>query len=287
METRKQILQSFFYYRASGETNREKWSNILSKDFYMTTPITPYRIFSPAEVVCGIRCLQGVDAVISDTASLHTMVQALATRHIENVRVQYFCGSEDMVCSGNIVMCRWVMKTENAVACGANFEVFKQGMMTAVFNQQGVLESVELVYDVMSFMQQLRRASQQSGFQVIPNTLNLVILTNNDCPPGEARIIFDYNSPYHVMFVTQNWKDITETESENLIGQPCPFLLDTNDNNNSWSQEFRSAVQHQRSSHAVCTLTSSRKNFFVRIFPLYDDSSVTHFLALVREAVMC
>lgn len=41
-----------------------------------------------------------------------------------------------MVCSGNIVMCRWVMKTENAVSCGANFEVFKQGMMTAVFNIQ-------------------------------------------------------------------------------------------------------------------------------------------------------
>ncbi len=64
------------------------------------------------------------------------MVQALATRHLENVRVQYFCGSEDMVCSGNVVMCRWVMKTENAVACGANFEVFKQGMMTSVFNAQ-------------------------------------------------------------------------------------------------------------------------------------------------------
>jgi hypothetical protein len=31
---------------------------------------------------------------------------------------------------------------------------------------KGRLESVELVYDVMSFMQQLRRASQQSGFQV-------------------------------------------------------------------------------------------------------------------------
>lgn len=50
MEMRKQVLQSFFFYRASGETSREKWSNILSKDFYMTTPITPYRIFSPAEV---------------------------------------------------------------------------------------------------------------------------------------------------------------------------------------------------------------------------------------------
>jgi hypothetical protein len=100
-------------------------------------------------------------------------------------------------------MCRWVMKTENAVECGANFEVFKQGMMTAVFNPEGTLDSVELVYDVMSFMQQLRRASQQSCFQVIPNTLNLVILTNNDCPEGEARIIFDHTSPYHIMFTTK------------------------------------------------------------------------------------
>jgi hypothetical protein len=85
MEMKKQVLQSFFFFRASGETNQEKWAEILSKDFYMTTPITPYRIFSPAEVVCGIRCLQGIDAVISDAASLHTMIQALATRHLENV----------------------------------------------------------------------------------------------------------------------------------------------------------------------------------------------------------
>jgi hypothetical protein len=102
MESKKQVLQTFFFFRASGETNLDKWATILSKDFYMTTPITPYRIFSPAEVssiyisppplthslqvVCGIRCLQGVDALNSDTASLHTMVQALATRHAETVR---------------------------------------------------------------------------------------------------------------------------------------------------------------------------------------------------------
>lgn len=85
MESKKQVLQTFFYFRACQETDQEKWSTILSKDFYMTTPITPYRIFSPAEVVCGIRCLQGTDALICDTASLHTMVQALATRHSEPV----------------------------------------------------------------------------------------------------------------------------------------------------------------------------------------------------------
>lgn len=54
-----------------------------------------------------------------------------------------------MVCSGNIVMCRWVMKTENAVACGANFEVFKQGMMTAVFNPQVfILKLIYIIFQI-------------------------------------------------------------------------------------------------------------------------------------------
>mmetsp|Transcript_16570 Transcript_16570/g.24925 ORF Transcript_16570/g.24925 Transcript_16570/m.24925 type:complete len:439 (+) Transcript_16570:99-1415(+) len=291
---RKQTLQTFFFLRASGETDRQKWATILADDFYLTSPITPYRIFCPAEVVCGIRCMQGIDAVVADTASLHTMLQALATRHNDKVRMQYYCGMEDMVCTGDILMCRWVMKTENAVACGANFECFKQGMMTAVFNPQGKLQSVELIFDVMSFMQHLRRASAShaAGFQVVPNTLSLVMITNDDTPANEARIIFESSPPYKIHFASEKWRAISGIPAEDAVGMPCFFLsgpCETVGGSVDQTSNLRQGVKHRISSYAIYSHVmpdGTPKKLFIRIFPLYDDNLVTHYLALVQNAVV-
>ena len=47
---RRQVVQSMFYFRATGETSREAWGKILADDFVFVQPITPYRSFKPAEV---------------------------------------------------------------------------------------------------------------------------------------------------------------------------------------------------------------------------------------------
>lgn len=57
-------------------------------------------------------------------------------------------------------MCKWHMVTMNAVQRGARYEVAKQGMIKAKFSNSNKLTMVEHIFDVMTFMQQLRRASR-------------------------------------------------------------------------------------------------------------------------------
>ena len=42
------------------------------------------------------------------------------------VRVQYYSGPEDTIMTGDSFMCKWLLRTENAVSRGARYEVFKQ-----------------------------------------------------------------------------------------------------------------------------------------------------------------
>lgn len=69
------------------------------------------------------------------------------------------------------LMCRWLMKTENAIECGSKCEVFSHGMLRARFSAENRIKHLELVFDVMSLMQQLQRAQGGEGFRVIPNTV--------------------------------------------------------------------------------------------------------------------
>jgi hypothetical protein len=64
-------------------------------------------------------------------------------------------------------MCKWSITTENIVARGGLFEVTKEGMLVARFSPgSNKLRSVDVSFDVMSYMQQLRRTSERTAFQV-------------------------------------------------------------------------------------------------------------------------
>jgi len=162
---RKKVLQTMYHYRSTGETNRLKWSCILDDDFALYLPITPYRSFPPTQVHYGQRRITGIDAVIEDTRSLFEMCQSIGQRtNASNIiRRQYYFGPEDMVISGDNLMCRWVMQTENARECGAFSELYNKGMLKATFNSKNKLLSMEQTFDVMNFMHQLRRATGQSN----------------------------------------------------------------------------------------------------------------------------
>jgi hypothetical protein len=43
-------LHQLFEYRTTRECDPEKWKELITDDFIMTLPITPYRSFSPSEV---------------------------------------------------------------------------------------------------------------------------------------------------------------------------------------------------------------------------------------------
>ena len=80
--------------------------------------------------------------------------------------VQYYSGPNESVMAENTFMCKWHMTTVNAVRKGSRYEISKHGMAKAVFSAQNKLTFVELAFDVMSFMQQLRRSSGKFDFLV-------------------------------------------------------------------------------------------------------------------------
>lgn len=70
-------------------------------------------------------------------------------------------------------MCQWLMKTDNATECGAQCEVFTHGMLRAYFSPDNRIKRLEMVFDVMGFMQQLQRAMVRGEFRMVPNTVSL------------------------------------------------------------------------------------------------------------------
>ena len=198
-----------------------RWRAVLEETFQLILPITPYRSFPPAEVIGGQRRVVGIDALINDTASLAVMVQSIGLPKNDGdaVRVQYYCGPEDTIMTGDSFMCKWLLRTENAVDRGARYDVFKQGMIKATFSPQNRLTSLELFFDVMSFMQQLRRASGKHDFQVVPNT---VPIAKEDV--SEPRVITEAEAPYRIIFVSPAFTTVFGYSAEEMIGNNCKIL---------------------------------------------------------------
>lgn len=63
-------------------------------------------------------------------------------------------------------MCKWELTTSNAVKHGCKMEISLRGMLKAIFSPHNRLVCVEMIFDVMSYMQQLRRAAGKRDFAV-------------------------------------------------------------------------------------------------------------------------
>ena len=80
-------------------------------------------------------------------------------------------------------------------------EVYKHGMVEANFSPQNKLLRLEMAFDVMSFMQQLRRSSGRYDFQVcrvsnMPIQYMLYILISNDIHTHALYYIHYTNTHY-------------------------------------------------------------------------------------------
>lgn len=133
--------------------------------------------FTMPQVSDGQRYVKGIPAVILDSASLNVMLQSIALPLDDDgkVIVQFYSGPDESVMADDTFMCKWQMTTTNAVQRGCRYEVSKNGMMKATFSAQNKLTFMEQTFDVMSFMQQLRRASGKFEFLVIEHTLFCVL----------------------------------------------------------------------------------------------------------------
>jgi hypothetical protein len=74
--------------------------------------------------------------------------------------IAYLTTADDLLAAGDLIMCKYLLKTDGHEEVGVQGgPVLQHGMMQCKFGSDHRMVSVEMVFDVMGFMQQLQRAS--------------------------------------------------------------------------------------------------------------------------------
>jgi len=310
---RMDVLFSFFALRQNNGSDglwkrRECWSGILEEGcFTCVTPVTPYRSFPASEVQVSKcqRTILGIDAIMSDTASLHVLLNSLidyknlpqnlpladvnsAGRPQSPPRItfQYTLITEDAVSAGNQLMARWKMNTLNAVAHGAHQEISKQGMLYAKFNSCHKIISLEFMFDVMAFMLQLKQATGEANFRIIPNTVQTA-QRYYDMPMCMTLA----ERPYTIVQVNKLWEDMTGYKANEVVGKTNCRILQHNPNSSaskvnstqSAIDELMMNIRYKRPATTTLLNYDREGNEFshvLQVFPLSTDSKITHYVGL-------
>ena len=282
--TRTEVLMSFFALRSANEKRRELWASILDEScFACVLPVTPYRSFPASEVQVSKcqRTIMGIDGMMSDTASLHVLLNSLVDRsRFPNATIvfRYTLVTEEAVVAGNQMMARWVMSTLNATQCGARMEVTKQGMLCCKFNSAHKIIGLELMFDVMALMLQLKQAAGSNTFSVIPNTVQ-TCQRSFDKP----MVMTLAEEPYTVVQVNKLWEEMTGYKAEEVVGKASCRILEGEETDPSAVEVLMNEIRFKRPASAMIVnykKTGERfRNFFLA-YPLSTDSRITHYLLL-------
>lgn len=289
--TRTEVLMSFFALRSSNEKRRILWSSILDESsFTCVMPVTPYRSFPASEIQISKcqRTLLGIDSVMADTASLHVLFQSLVDRvrfPDAKIEFRYTIVTEESVVAGNQMMARWVMSTVDATHYGALAEVSKQGMMCCKFNSAHRITGLELMFDVMAFMLQLKQASGCDCFSVIPNTVQ-TCQRSFDKP----MMMMLADPPFPIIQVNKLWEDMSGYASDEVVGRTAWNILDGPRTDKKLLEQLMEEMRFKRPSSALIrNVKKSGEEFqhFLLLFPLSSDSRVTHYLCLSNHVASC
>ena len=142
---------------------------------------------------------------------------------IPQIRAQYHLNEDDMILMEDILMCPFVFRSHNAVLCGALSECVMPGMLRAHFSSRNKLQSLELVYDAMGFMQQLERASGNEGSaQIIPGSLEMALTPST----SDALVITLAKPPFLIVNVNEVWTRTTGYTQMEVEGREYLGLLE-------------------------------------------------------------
>jgi len=280
--TRTEVLMSFFALRSANEKRRQLWASILDESsFACILPVTPYRSFPASEVQVSKcqRTILGIDGMMSDTASLHVLLNTLVDRSrfpTASIAFRYTLVTEEAVVAGNQMMARWVMQTLNATQCGARMEVYKQGMLCCRFNSAHKIVGLELMFDVMALMLQLKQAAGSETFSVIPNTVQ-TCQRSFDTP----MVMILADEPYTIVQVNRLWEDMSGYTAEEVVGKTSCRILEGEQTDVNAVGFFMDEIRYKRPVSAmVLHYKKSGERFknFVLSYPLSTDSRITHYL---------
>ena len=280
--TRTEVLMSFFALRSANEKRRPLWASILDEScFACVLPVTPYRSFPASEVQVSKcqRTILGIDGMMSDTASLHVLLNTLVDRSrfpTSAIQFRYTLVTEEAVVAGNQMMARWVMQTLNATQCGARMEVSKQGMLCCKFNSAHKIVGLELMFDVMALMLQLKQAAGSDTFSVIPNTVQ-TCQRSFDSP----MVMILADEPYTIVQVNKLWEDMSGYKADEVVGRTSCRVLEGGQTDANAVEVFMDELRFKRPTSAMILHYKKShdrfKNFFTA-YPLSTDSRITHYL---------
>jgi PAS domain S-box-containing protein len=248
-------------------------------------PVTPYRSFPASELQVSKcqRTILGIDGMMSDTASLHVLLDSLVDRSrfpSGKIEFRYTLVSEESVVAGNQRMARWVMTTTNAVQMGSKIEVTKQGMLCCRFNSSHKIVGMELMFDVMAFMLQLKQADGTDGFSVIPNTVQTCQRTFD-----KPVVMTLADPPYTIVQVNKLWEEMTGYNAEQVVGKASCGILQGNKTIRKAVEDMMQEVRFKRPvSSTLINFKKSGEVFrnFLLLFPLSTDSRITHYLGITN-----
>merc|ERR1711983_235187 len=202
-------------------------------------------------------------------------------------------------------MARWEMVTLNATKLGAKAEVRKEGMLYCKFNSFQKIISLEIMFDVMAFMLQLKRSSGKETFSVIPNTVQTCqfyfdpksTLDVNSTPTSD-NVSSSYHSqqaqpmvmsladrPYTIVQVNAAWQNLTGYKAEDVVGKESCRILQRKQANLDSKEitDFVESIRYKRAASVkLLNYTKDGRAFhnFLSIFPLSTDSKITHYFGL-------
>ena len=160
-------------------------------------------------------------AVIS--ADVETSSSSSAAKTGSQIRAHFHINEDDMILLDDILMCPFTFRSQDAVLCGALAECVMPGMLRAHFSARNKLNSLELVYDAMGFMQQLERASGNEGTaQIVPGSLEMALAPST----SEARVITLAKSPFLIVNVNDVWTQTTGYTQMEVEGKEYLPLLE-------------------------------------------------------------
>lgn len=296
---RVDVLRSFFALRGSYtvDQKRELWSSILDESsFTCRMPVTPYQSFPSSEVQVSNcqRTIVGVDSMINDAAANYVFLDSIVDRARfpeGKIKFQYTLVTEESVVAGNQLMARWAMSTLNAKRqCGACAELHQRGMLICKFNSAHKIVSLEIMFDVMAFMLQVKMAMGFDNFNdvVIPNTVQT------------CQKAYDYpmvmtlaNRPYTIVQVNERWENLTGYKRSEVVGKHSCSILQgavSDGTRAGMTQQQRKEIDQlmgpvlfKRPSCAMltnCTKSGRRYRQYVTIYPLSTDSNISHYFGL-------
>lgn len=286
--TRTEVLMSLFALRTSNDKRRKLWATILDESsFTCVTPVTPYRSFPASEVQLAkcVRTIMGIDGMMNDASSLHVLFDSLVDRAVHpygKIEFRYTLVTEETVVAGNQMMARWLMTTTNAVQLGARNEVSKQGMLCCKFNSSHKIIGLEIMFDVMAFMLQLKQAAGTDGFAVVPNTLQTCQRVFD-----KPMVLTLAEYPYTIIQINDLWENLTGYSSAEVVGKLSCSILQSNASDQEAIKSLMQEVRHKRPASSLLvnkTKGGDIVSTFQVVYPLSTDSRITYYLGLTLHS---